>query len=42
MQKENYLEFFEEVTTDKILKYIYFIPYDNIFDTERTSNFSKN
>ena len=42
IQKENYLELFEEVTTDKILKYIYFIPYDNIFDTERTSNFSKN
>lgn len=36
IQKKNYPELFDEVTTDKILKYIYFIPYNNIFDTERT------
>ena len=36
IQKKYYPELFDEVTTDKILKYIYFIPYNNIFDTERT------
>ena len=36
IQKQNYSELFEEITTDKILKYIYFIPYNSIFDTERT------
>lgn len=32
----NYKKLFDEVTTEKIMKYIYYIPYNCILDTERT------
>jgi len=35
INKNNYKTLFEEVTTDKIMKYIYYLPYNSILDTER-------
>jgi len=36
INKNNYKTLFEEVTTDKIMKYIYYLPYNSSFDIERT------
>lgn len=35
INKNNYKTLFEEVTTDKIMKYIYYLPYNSRLDTER-------
>ena len=36
INKNDYKKLFDEVTTEKIMKYIYYIPYNSNFDTERT------
>ena len=36
IKKEEYTDLFKEITTDKILDYILFIPHNNFTDTERT------
>ena len=36
INQSNYKTLFDEVTTEKIMKYIYYIPYRSDFDTERT------
>ena len=41
INEDSYSELFNEVTTDKILDYIKFIPYNNRFDTERTMKLYK-
>jgi hypothetical protein len=36
INEDEYKQLFKEVTTEEILKYIYYLPYNNRFDTERT------
>ena len=36
IKMNNYTKLFQEVTTDNILNYLFFIPYNNSFDTSRT------
>jgi len=36
IKMNNYTKLFQEVTTDNILNYLFFIPYNNSFDTART------
>ena len=36
IDKDSYTELFNEVTTDRILDYIVFLPYNTKFDTQRT------
>ena len=38
INENEYKQIFKEVTTEEIIKYIYYLPYNNIFDTERTLN----
>ena len=38
INEDEYKQIFKEVTTEEIIKYIYYLPYNNIFDTERTLN----
>lgn len=36
INENEYKQLFEEVTTEKIINYIYYLPYNNAFDTART------